>query len=68
MRKLQAQDLLDLVAAENPYNRQNQNRTAEFHVYQAGFLAAYLTSLMQEDPWIFKRFQQHTKEVKARRK
>lgn len=29
------------------------------YVYASGFLAAYLASLMMEDPYVYKRFQRH---------
>ena len=51
--------VLDQVGSVNPYNRQGENRTQEYNTYQSGFLAAYLASLMMEDPWILKRFEQH---------
>lgn len=54
-----AQWVLDQVASVNPYNRLNANSDREFTIYQSGFLAAYLASLMQEDPFIMKRFTRH---------
>jgi hypothetical protein len=67
MRKVPAQYLLDQIAATNPYRKQSQNKPQEFQIYQAGFLAAYLASLMQEDPWILKRFEQHIEKLKNRK-
>ena len=54
-----AEHVLDCVGSVNPYNRQGENSTQEYNIYQAGFLAAYLASLMIEDPWVLKRFEQH---------
>ena len=54
-----AQWVLDQVGEQNPYNRQGENNTEQYYIYQAGFLAAYLASLMREDPFIQKRFLRH---------
>jgi hypothetical protein len=54
-----AEHVLNCVGSVNPYNRQGENSTQEYNIYQSGFLAAYLASLMLEDPWILKRFEQH---------
>ena len=54
-----AQWVLDQVASVNPYNRQNANTGRESAIYQSGFLAGYLASLMKEDPYIMKRFIRH---------
>jgi len=51
--------VLDQVGSVNPYNRQGENSTQDYNIYQSGFLAAYLASLMLEDPWVLKRFEQH---------
>ena len=57
--------VLEQVGSVNPYNRQGENRTQDYNIYQSGFIAAYLASLMLEDPWMFKRFEQHIKSKKA---
>ena len=36
------------------------------YVYASGFLAAYLASLMREDPYMYKRFRMHIERRKAR--
>ena len=59
-----AQWVLDQVAMVNPYNRQGTNSKEQFYIYQSGFLAAYLMSLMREDPYIQKRFTRHIQAVK----
>ena len=45
------------------YVRQVNPHTAQEgrigYVYASGFLAAYLASLMMEDPYVYKRFQRH---------
>ena len=64
-QKATAHWVLDQVSEVNPYNRQGDNRKSEYNIYQSGFIAAYLASLMQEDPWMRKRFEQHIKDKKA---
>ena len=59
-----AQWILDQVASVNPYNRQNANSDREFAVYQSGFLAGYMSSLMLEDPFIMKRFIRHIEQCR----
>ena len=59
-----AQWVLDQVASVNPYNRQQANSKEQFYIYQSGFLAAYLMSLMREDPYIQRRFTKHIQDVK----
>jgi hypothetical protein len=58
-----AQWVLDQVASVNPYNRQQANSKEQFYIYQSGFLAAYLMSLMREDPYIQRRFSDHIKKT-----
>ncbi len=55
----EAEWLLDQIARVNPYNRQAANSLEQYYIYQSGFLAAYLSSLMREDPFIRKRFSKH---------
>ena len=57
--------VLDQVSSVNPYNRQGANAKSEYQIYQGGFVAAYLASLMMEDPWVRKRFEQHIKSQKT---
>lgn len=54
-----AQWVIDQVSSINPYRRQELNEAQEFAIYNTGFLASYLTSLMREDPYIRKRFINH---------
>jgi hypothetical protein len=63
-QKATAQWVLDQVSEVNPYNRQGENSTQQYNIYQSGFIAAYLASLMLEDPWMRKRFEQHIKSKK----
>ena len=63
-----AEWVFDQVANVNPYNRQGLNIKNEFYLYQAGFLAAYLASLMREDPWIQRRFARHLNKVNSAKK
>ena len=57
--------VLDQVGSVNPYNRQSANNKDQYNLYQGGFVAAYLASLMMEDPWVRKRFEQHIKSKKG---
>jgi hypothetical protein len=57
--------VLDQVGSVNPYNRQSANNKDQYNLYQGGFVAAYLASLMMEDPWVRKRFEQHIKSKKT---
>lgn len=62
--------ILETVGQVNPYNRSGQNLKNEFYIYNMGFLAAYLASLSEEDPFILRRFVKHVEEqrVKGRRR
>lgn len=57
--------ILDQIGSVNPYNRQGENRKSEYYIYESGFVAAYLASLMIDDPWERKRFEQHIKAKKG---
>ena len=57
--------VLEQVGSVNPYNRQAANSKDQYNIYQGGFVAAYLASLMLEDPWMRKRFEQHVKSKKT---
>lgn len=51
--------ILAITGTVNPYNRSGQNVKSEFYLYQMGFLASYLASLMEEDPFVARRFKKH---------
>lgn len=55
--------ILEQVGRVNPYNRQADNSKDQYAIYQAGFLAAYLASLMREDPFIQRRFERHCERI-----
>ncbi len=57
--------VLEQIGTVNPYNRQGANAKSEYYIYEGGFLAAYLASLMLNDPWERKRFEQHIKAKKG---
>ena len=57
--RLIAEWILEQVGTVNPYNRQGSNMKSEYYIYEGGYLAAYLGSLMLEDPYIRKRFGAH---------
>ena len=63
----QAKWILEQVGSVNPYGRGRENLKNEYNIYQGGFLAAYLASLMLEDPWIARRFKQHIENQKRKR-
>ncbi len=54
-----AEHILTEVASVNPYNKAAANAKQEYNIYQGGFLAGYLASLMEEDPFIYRRFMKH---------
>lgn len=47
----------------NPYTSNNKEQA---FIWATGFLASYLASLSEEDPWIYKRLRQHISEHKYR--
>lgn len=51
--------IIESVAEVNPYNRTGANAKSEYLIYNMGYLAAYLASMMEEDPFIAKRFKRH---------
>jgi hypothetical protein len=59
------QAIINQVAELNPHYNQD-GRIG--YVYAAGYLASYLASLMQEDPYVYKRFVKHSQKVKAQNK
>lgn len=59
-----AHAILDTIGVVNPYNRHAANQIKEYWIYQAGFSAAFLASLMEEDPWIARRFKAHVEEAR----
>lgn len=61
-RSLANQILRDL-SQVNPYTR-NDGMIA--YIYAAGFLAGYLASLAEEDPFIYRRFQKHVESTRQR--
>ena len=65
MATKQQRDLAEWILGEvgtvNPYNRSQSNLRSEYYIYQGGFLAGFLASLMQEDPNLIREFKQHIK-------
>lgn len=57
--------IIELVDTVCPYEKGTTQQ-----LYHAGFLAAYLGSLFESDPYLFKDFQRHLKrtQLKQRRK
>lgn len=54
-----AEYIIQLAGKSNPYNRQGSNLKSEFYIYNMGYLASYLASLCEEDPYILKRYKRH---------
>jgi hypothetical protein len=54
-----AQWIMQEIGQINPYNRQNQNMPKEYYIYTAGYLAAYLGSLLAEDVAMRRQFERH---------
>ena len=53
------QAIMHLLQDQNPYKHDKHLA----YIWATGFLAAYLASLSTEDPWTFKRFKQHVKDL-----
>jgi len=56
-----AEWILEQVGRKNPYNRQGTNSSHEYYIYTAGYLAAYLGSLLAEDAIMRQQFERHVK-------
>lgn len=65
-QKQMAEHLLETVASVNPYNKLAANAKQEYNIYQGGFLAGYLASLMTEDPFVYRRFMKHIEECRRK--
>lgn len=48
-----------LAGKSNPYNRQGSNAKIEYLTYNMGYMASYLASLCEQDPWLLKRYKRH---------
>ena len=53
--------ILELVDGACPHTNGSEQQ-----LYHAGFLAAYLGSLFERDPFLFKEFERHLNAVKQR--
>ena len=62
-----AHQILREVASVNPYNKTAANAKQEYNIYQGGFLAGYLASLMEQDPFVYKRFIKHIEDCRRNR-
>lgn len=51
--------ILEEVGSVNPYNRFGENLPREYYLYSAGYLAAYLGSLLADDVRLRKQFERH---------
>ncbi len=68
-RKQQTVDsILSLAGMTNPYNRSGANSKSEYYIYQMGYLASYLASLCEEDPFVYRKFKTHCEEQLERKR
>lgn len=49
--------ILQSVGLRNPYNRSLQNQKNLYYLYQAGYLASFLSSLMERDTGVVELFR-----------
>jgi hypothetical protein len=67
MQKTQQEQYADWIMQQirliNPNLDANDRRG---YIYSTGFLAGYVASLMQEDPWLARRFRKHIRELSQR--
>lgn len=61
-------NILALAGMTNPYNRSGTNSKSEYYIYQMGYLASYLASLCEEDPFIYRKFKNHCEEQLERKR
>lgn len=52
--------IIQAVSKINPYTN-DEGRIG--YVYASGFLASYLANLFEKDPFVFKQFEKHIKEL-----
>ncbi len=60
-----AEWILQEVGKVNPYNRFGENLPREYYLYSAGYLAAYLGSLLAEDLVLRRQFERHIQQQQA---
>ena len=51
------------ISEVNPYTSRNKEQA---FIWATGFLASYLASLSEEDPWVYKRLRRHISEHKSK--
>lgn len=56
--KKRAEWILDEVGKINPYRRQRANDPRLYYIYQMGYLASFLGSLMEQDSHVKSLFKQ----------
>lgn len=54
--KALANQILTDLSRVNPYTKRDDQQA---YMYAVGFMAGYLASLSEEDPWVYKRFKRH---------
>ena len=54
-----AEYIILLAGKRNPYLAQAGNQKIEYLTYNMGYMASYLASLCEQDPYILKRYKSH---------
>ena len=57
--KQRADWILESVSHINPYRRQALNQKSEYYLWQLGWLAGHLASILEDDPIRAREFKQH---------
>lgn len=61
-QKQYASAILNDLSQVNPYTKKDGMIA---YLYAAGYLAGFLASLAEEDPWIYKRFKKHIEDSQS---
>ena len=54
--------ILDIMGQINPYKRALPSDKSRYLIYNMGYMASFLASKMQEDPFLAREFYKHAKE------
>lgn len=65
---MRTEKLLEDLAQVNPYNRLGENKHNAYYLYQMGFLASFLVTLMEEDSLVAARFRRLLELQRERKK
>ena len=64
LQKDYAQQILTDIAKINPYKSNDKNMA---FIWATGYLAGFIASLAEEDPFVYKRFSKHIEEQRLPR-